>query len=141
MNQTDLAEKLGWHRASVSKLLKGKIENISDETIDIINDVLTVDLQPLTFPEGKASSTVIKLSEIAANDRRIAEILEILSEIAQPDIKPFLPHVETKRLPKIGAQITRIVMKWEEAGDPHYSKIAVEVLDFLREFYAKEAKS
>lgn len=140
MNQTELAAKLSWHRASVSKLLTGKIDNLSDESVDIINDALAVDLQPLVFRDGKASSTVLKLSEAAAKDRKIAELLEILVEITQPGMAAFLPQVETKRLPKIGAEVTRIVHAWEQGADPHYSKIAVEVLDFLRTFYSKGTK-
>jgi transcriptional regulator with XRE-family HTH domain len=140
MNQAKLAEKLGWHRASVSKLLKGKTDTLSDESIDIINDVLTVDLQPIAFPEGKVSSTVLKLSRMAASDQKLAELLEIIADLDRPSMVAFLPQVDTKRLPKVGAKITQIVMQWEDGADPHYSKIAVEVLDFLREYYTKEDK-
>jgi predicted XRE-type DNA-binding protein len=140
MTQAALAEKLGWHRANVSKLLNGKIDNLSNESIDIINDVLAIDLFPIIFRQGTVSATALKLSEMAKSDPKFAELLECVLDVSKPKLVAFLPQIDTKKLPKIGAEVTRIVMKWEEGTDPHYSKIAVEVLDFLRGFYTKTTK-
>lgn len=137
MNQSQLAEKVGWHRGNVSKLLKGGIDTMSDEMVDKFNDALGIDLEPLKTKQGNVSRTVLALSDLAEKDVRFAGLLETFLHLAHPKVEPFLPQVDTKRLPKIGAKITEIVHQWEEGQDPHYSKIAVEVLDFLRNFYAK----
>lgn len=138
MNQTQLADRIGWHRGNVSKLLKGGIDTMTEDTVDKINDALGIDLQPLQFREGTVSQTVLALSELAEQDVRFAGLLETFLHLAHPPKVAFLPQIDTKRLPKIGAEITTIVNRWEEAEDPHYAKIAVEVLDLLRKFYAKE---
>lgn len=138
MNQSALAEKIGWHRSNVSKLLKGGIETIAPEVIDKLNDTLSIDLQPIQYAEGNVSDTVLSLSQLAENDVRFAGLLETFLHLAHPPLEPFLPQIDTKQLPKIGSAITRIVHTWEEGKDPHYSKIAVEVLDFLRNYYAKK---
>lgn len=139
MNQSQLAEAVGYHKSTISLILRGKSPNIDDDLIDEINSVLDADVAPSGKRSDKPSPLAQDLSAAAKADKRVAELLETLLEVIHPEIKPFLPHVDTKMLPKIGAEVTRIVMKWEEGTDPHYSKIAVEVLDFLRAFYTKQA--
>lgn len=69
----------------------------------------------------------------------MATLLETLLSMASKPEFPFIPVVDTKRLPKLGAKITEIVHKWEEHDDPHYAKIAVEVLDYLRGYFLKNS--
>jgi len=140
MNQSQLADKMKVHRSTISTLLKGDQETITSKLVDKLNDALDIRLEPLIYEDGEVSPTALKLSNLAENDGDFANLLETLIRIKSPPISPFLPQVDTKKLPKIGAAVTRIVMKWEEGSDPHYSKIAVEVLDFLREFYTKNNK-
>lgn len=144
MNQSQLAKRVGYHRSTISMLLKGKLANIDDDLVDLINDALDANIAPISRDIALVSSTAFELSALAKENKPLAEILESLLDLAKvsgEEIQAFLPQVETKRLPKIGAEITKIVMRWEEGTDPHYSKIAVEVLDFLRAFYVKAAKS
>lgn len=137
MNQTQLAEKVGWHRGNMSKLLKGGIDTMNDDVVDKFNDALGIDLEPIKTNQGQVSKTVLALSELAETDMRFASVMETLLDLANPPKAPFLPQVDTKRLPKIGAAITTIVHRWEEGEDPHYSAIATEVLDLLRSYYSK----
>lgn len=141
MNQSQLAEKIGYHRSHVSKILKGEVEHLSDELVDLLNDALGLDLNPVNFQQVSVSPAAMELSQVAENDPVVRSLLVSLAHVIRPKIGPFLPHVDTKRLPKIGAEITRIVSAWEDGNDPHYSKIAVEVLDMLRKFYAKESQT
>jgi transcriptional regulator with XRE-family HTH domain len=141
LNQSQLAKAIGYHRSSISLLLKGKTPNIDDDLIDLLNDALGADVAPSGKRHELPSPLALDLSRLAKKDVKIAHLLETLIDVVSPEIKAFLPHVDTKKLPKIGAEVTKIVMRWEEGTDPHYSKIAVEVLDYLRDFYTKEAKS
>jgi len=142
MTQAALAKKLGYHRSHISKILKGEVDTISPDLIDGINDVLKLDLAPVVQSNGAASPLVLKLSRLAEEDSTLSALLENLAKVAAPPVGAFLPQVDTSKLPKIGAAITKIVMEWEQPKDPHYAKIAVEVLDLLRKFYEKEdAKS
>lgn len=141
LNQSQLAKAVGYHRSTISLLLKGKTPNIDDDLIDLLNDALGADVAPSGKRHEQPSPLALDLSRLAKEDAKIAHLLEAVIDVVSPEIKAFLPHVDTKRLPKIGAEVTKIVMRWEEGVDPHYSKIAVEVLDFLRDFYTKEAKA
>jgi len=139
MNQSQLADKMKVHRSTISTLLKGEQETITAKLVDKLNDALDIRLEPLHYEEGVVSPTALQLSKLAEDDAEFANLLETLMRMKSGPIAPFLPQVPQKKLPKIGAEVTRIVMKWEEANDPHYSKIAVEVLDFLRGFYSKDS--
>lgn len=140
MNQSQLADKMKVHRSTVSTLLKGNQPTITAKLADKLNDALDIRLEPLVFEEGTVSPTALRLTAMAEGDAEFSNLLETLVRMKSVPINAFLPQVDTKKLPKIGAAVTRIVMKWEEGTDPHYSKIAVEVLDFLREFYSKSTK-
>lgn len=139
INQAELSRRVGFHRSHMSNLLKGKVETIEEEKIDLINDVLGTDLAPLVFEQGEVSPLALQVTRLSENDQNFAELLERLIRINGPTIpiEPFLPQVDTSKLEKVGAEITRIVHEWEEASDPHYSKIAAETLDYLRRFYGK----
>ena len=141
MNQSQLASKIGYHRSHVSKMLKGEIENLSDDLVDLINDALKIDLNPINFQQVNVSPSAMELSIASENDPELSALLMALARVVRPKISAFLPQIDTKRLPKIGAEITRIAHEWEDGNDPHYSKIAVEVLTMLRKFYEKEAKN
>lgn len=140
LNNAQLGEKIGRTRSWVSKLLseKDEIPELSDDMTDKINDALDVVLAPTYTAAGPVSTTAIELSRLAEGDARLANLLETILVMNAPKDVAYLPAVPTKMLPKIGAELTRIVHRWEDGNDPHYSKIAVETLDFLRRFYLKK---
>jgi hypothetical protein len=141
LNGSTLSLKLGKNRTYMAKILAedGGIEEISDKIVDGLADHLEIPIRPVQTVDGPLSPTAIALSEMADSDPVLGEILDNLLKVKTSSSAAYLPYVETKRLPKIGAEITKIVMKWEQPNDPHYSKIAVEVLELLRDFYAKQA--
>lgn len=138
LNQSQLANLLGCDRSTVSKLLSGKTHTLEEPMIGNINHILAIDIEGDKANGVRVSQTAKMLSAIAEKDERVAAMLESILEFAMPDKSPFLPDVPTRRLPRLGATITRIVHQWEEHSDPHYSKIAVEVLDAIRDYYAKD---
>lgn len=137
LNQSQLAELIGLDRTTVSKLLKGEIHTMRPKIEEAFLDKLGLDLRPVRSPQGDVSQAAAKLSELAKTNADLAATLEFLSRMATPAKVPFLPDVETSKLPKIGAAITRIVARWENAKDPHFAKIAGETLDWIREYYRK----
>lgn len=139
LNRTDLARRIDMSPSWVSKLLNLRIDELKSDLIGKIEDALEVEIQPLIFVGGEVSPTAQALSEISEHDPQMAAMLESLLSLASKPEFPFIPVVETKRLPKVGAKITEIVHKWEGHEDPHYSKIAVEALDYLRNFFLKQS--
>jgi hypothetical protein len=79
-----------------------------------------------------------ELTQAAESDPRLGKVLEALALLASPaEPVAFIPVVHQKQLIKIGAELTRIVHRWEQAADPHYAKIGAESLAYLREFLSK----
>lgn len=140
LNQSEMADLLGLHRTTISKLLKGEIATMRPEIVEAFLDKMNLDLQPLRTPQGSVSPAAARLSEFSKSNADLAATLEFLARLCTPQVKPLLPDVDTDKLPKIGAALTRIVHRWENATDPHYAKIAAEALDWIREFYRKGAK-
>jgi transcriptional regulator with XRE-family HTH domain len=139
INQSQLADFMGLGKAWVSKLMNRKLQNLSDDQVEKIESFLGIRLAQFVDKSVQVSPMAVELTRKMSEHPSFPKIVEALLEI-QVSTDPGPLWVETKRLPKIGAEVTRIVMKWEEGTDPHYSKIAVEVLDFLRTFYAKGSK-
>lgn len=137
INQTDLGKLIGLDRSTVSKILKGEITTLKPKTVEAFLDH-GLELRPLVIEGSEVSQTAIELSEMARNNPDLAATLEFLKRIANPKpqkLVPFMPDIDTKKLPKVGAVITEIVHRWEEGADPHYAKIAGEVLDWVRGYY------
>lgn len=139
MNNTDVANAIGKSRSWVSKLLKeqNEITDLSPEVIDQLNDVLEIDLNPIVYREGAVSKSALLLSKQAEEDIEVAQLIDSLAKLVERPERAYIPYVDQKNLVKIGSELTKVVMTWEEGEDPHYAKIAVESLHFLREFFAK----
>lgn len=140
MNQAGLAVAIGRHRSWVSKLLdedSDKVQNLSGKMADKISDKLDIELRPIHLPEGEVTPTALGLSELSESMPALALLLAHLLELVDPDNRAYIPTVHQKDLIKVGAELTTIVMRWEEGTDPHYAKIGGESLDYLREFFSK----
>lgn len=144
-NLSEFSEKLGKHRTWATKLLSenATIAELSQDLVDQISDLLAIPLNPIQTVAGRVSTTAIELSRSAETDDRIAQLLDIVFDLAnpEPDNSAFIPVVETKELQRIGAEISKIVHSWEQPKGDYSPKIGAEVLDYLRGYFAKiEAK-
>jgi transcriptional regulator with XRE-family HTH domain len=139
MRMAQLAEKIGRTRSWVSKLLsdEGGIADLSDELVDAISDVIERPIRPVYAEGGRVSASAARLSELAEKDPVLAGLLDTLLAACAPESKPYIPIVHQKELIKVGAEVTRIVHRWETPDNPHYGKIGAEVLDYLRRYFEK----
>jgi transcriptional regulator with XRE-family HTH domain len=141
LNLSEFSEKLGKHRTWATKLLSknSTIQELSQDTADQISDLLGIPLRPVQTIAGNVSHTAIELSRSAENDARIAQLLEIVFDLAnpEPDNTAHIPVVETKELQRVGAEISKIVHRWEQPKGDYSPKIGAEVLDYLRGYFAK----
>ena len=138
LSQTALADLIGVHRSYINKLLRGIFPSIPDEMVDKLNDKLGIRLNPIVFEGGKVNPTALRLTEYADKDPAFAELLETMVTLKEGEARrPVLPSIDTKYLGKVGAEIVRIVHQWEEPTGNYSPKVAVEVLNYLREFYRK----
>lgn len=140
INQSELADLLGLDRSTVSKILSGQIKTMRPNVVDAFNDKLGLDLHPIRTLDKKVCPAAVALSEIADHDENVAKLLPLLVRCLNCENTPCMPDIPTAKLRKIGAVVTQIVHRWDEATDPHYAKVGAEALDAIRAFYRKEFK-
>lgn len=80
-NQSELAQQLGCHKTTVSKILKGTTKEIGDDMADAIEDALGIFLHPAKTPSGTISPAALRLSNQAAVDPRIEQLLDLLADL------------------------------------------------------------
>lgn len=137
LNQSDLARRMGKSRSWVSRLIAGDITTLRHDVVDQLNLVLELDFRGPRLAEDPGSygedPLWKRLRLAAAGSPELTQTLESLARLVSAPPVAFLPHVSQKQLIKIGAELTRIVHRWEENHDPHYAKIAAEALAYLRQ--------
>jgi len=131
VTQTALAEKMGYGKAWVSKLLNGSIKRLSDSDVEKIEDFLGIRFFVVT-ENAKVSGLAVELSEAAEKD---PEFLNVLTELARyqslaSEKRVFTPrYFETKEMTRIGQEIIRIAF----ADEDKPGKVAREVLRLVSE--------
>lgn len=139
VNQSQLADRMGKSRSWVSRLLSGEITTLRPDVVDELNDALELDFRGPRLAESPATygedPLMMRLRLACQDNPDLTQALEAIARLTTPSIDPFLPHVSQKTLIKIGAELTRIVHRWEENQDPHYAKIAAEALAYLRSHF------
>lgn len=140
---SEFSERIGMHRTYATKFLSqgATMKELNQDVADKISDVLGIPLRPIQTMEGNVSPTAIGLSKKAEDDAKIAQLLELIYDLAnppEPDLTAHLPVVLPKELQRIGAEITKIVQRSLSPKGDYSPKIAKEVLQYLREYYAAE---
>ena len=105
MTQTELAEKMGFGKAWVSKLLKGGIKNLSDEHTDQLEEVLNVSFFTLV-ETNQVPGLAVELGQ-QMKDR--PELTELVAALLSLNNSTFytVPHIPTKDLVDFGKEIVR----------------------------------
>jgi hypothetical protein len=106
-------------RNFVTKFLKGDVATIDLNRIDALEDFLGTQLAPVRAASGaEVLPLAAELTQAAESDPRLGKVLEALALLASPaEPVAFIPVVHQKHLIKIGAELTRIVHRWEQAAD------------------------
>jgi len=137
VQKKELAEALGLKPSWVTKLLNGTIKNITDAQEREIGKLLKVKLRKFNEQGVAVSAMAVEVDAVMNVSAPFTEVVAALLKLAQNHDAAHIPVVETKCLSHIGAELTKIVMRWENGKDPHYARIAAESLVFLRTFFEK----
>lgn len=127
INQSQLADHMGYGKAWVSKLMNGKHQTLTPEQVEKLEEFLDIRLE--SFADKKQPVPTIAL-EIAAKMQASEPISRIVSALLEidPAIEPQGPRwIETQDMTKVGQEIIRI----SYANEDKPGKVARLVLELL----------
>lgn len=128
LTQTALAEKMGYGKAWVTRLLNGSLKRLSDGDVEKLEDFLGINFYVVT-PKARVSGVAAELSRMAETDPSLASVLNGIAEIKR-EKAVFLPrYIETKDMTRVGQEIIRLAF----ANEDKPGKVAREVLKLLSE--------
>ena len=126
INQSQLANYMGYGKAWASKLLKGNIKNLTDEQADRLEEFLGIRLRPYLQETGKLSALAAELGEKMERSPELTNVVAALLGLFPP--QPVgLRWIETSDMSKVGQEIIRIAY----ANDDKPGKVARLVLQLL----------
>jgi transcriptional regulator with XRE-family HTH domain len=125
INQSQLADHMGYGKAWVSKLMNKKLQNLTEEQVELLEKFLSIKLQE--FSEvSKMPPLAAELARKMQTSEPLTRIVSALLEI-EPAIAPSTRWIETKDMTKVGQEIIRLVF----ANEDKPGKVAREVLKLL----------
>ncbi len=129
INQSQLAEHMGYGRAWASKLMAGKIQNLTDDQVAKLEDFLGIHLGPERFTEKgtKVPQLAIELGSRMKDDDKLTKVIEALMDMPQGVCATGTRWIETQDMTKIGQEIIKIAF----ANEDKPGKVARLVLELL----------
>ena len=115
INQSQLADFMGYGKAWVSKLMNRKLQTLTEEQVENLEKFLSIKLQEF----GDVSQMPILATELAKK-MKTSEPLTMI-------VAPSPRWIETQDMTKIGQEIIRIAF----ANEDKPGKVAREVLKLL----------
>lgn len=126
INQSQLAEFMGYGKAWVSKLMNGKLQTLSSEQIEKLEEFLGIRLQAFTDKKNEVPAIAVQISKKMQDSTPITKIIEALLEIETP-AQTGPRWIETCDMTKVGQEIIRIAF----ANEDKPGKVARLVLEIL----------
>lgn len=126
INQSQLADFMGLGKAWVSKLMNGKLQNLSSDQVDKLESFLGIRLTEYVDKKQEVSPLVRELTQKMNQNESISKIVSALLELDLSP-RPGPQWVETKDMSKVGQEIIRIAF----ANEDKPGKVASLVLALL----------
>jgi hypothetical protein len=125
INQSQLADHMGYGKAWVSKLMNRKLQNLTDEQVDLLESFLSIKLQEFS----EVSKMPVLVSELARKMQSSEPLTRIVAALLElePVVEPSTRWIETQDMTKVGQEIIRISF----ANEDKPGKVASEVLKLL----------
>lgn len=126
INQSQLAEHMGLGKAWVSKLMNNKLQTISEEQVDQMEEFFEIRLQAFADKKNEVPAIAVEISKKMQGSTPISKIIEALLEIETP-AQTGPRWIETKDMTKVGQEIIRIAL----ANKDKPGKVARLILEIL----------
>ena len=128
ISKTSLAEKMGYGKSWVTKLLNGTLKTVSDSDAQKLEQILEIQFVQFVDQTRKVSGLALELDEAMEGSERLARVVRELIPLAQ-EAKLTPRYFETKEMSKLGQEIIRICF----ANEDKPGKVAREVLKLVSE--------
>lgn len=126
LNQSEIADKMGFGKAWMSKLMTGKLQSIDEDQIERLESILGIKLQK--FRDAKAASPFAQELDSAINANPVlAKAIEALIELAEQTVIDGPRYIQPSEMSGLGQTIIRIAF----ADQDKPGKVAREVLKLL----------
>jgi transcriptional regulator with XRE-family HTH domain len=128
IKQSEVAEKMGYGRAWMTKLMKGSIQNLTDDQVEKLEEALSVRFSAFDEKGGKVPAIAAEAARLMSENPIFGQVLTSIVELAShPHVVRSPRWYETKDMTKVGQQIIGIVL----ADQDRPGKVAREVLKLL----------
>lgn len=141
LSKKELASALGVNPGWITKFYDGTLKTLSDKHAATIEKTLKVKFQRIVQPDEGIPGAAVELGKIMNSKPELSGIVSGLIALANQQTLYAIPFMTPKELTKIGAEITKIVARWDEAADPHYAKIGLESIKVISEVMTKKEKN
>lgn len=126
INQSEIADRMGFGKAWMSKLMTGKLQSIDDDQVERLESILGIKLQK--FRDAKAASPFAQELDAAMNaNPALAKAIESIIELAEQTVIDGPRYILPSEMNGLGQAIIRIA--FAEQDKP--GKVAREVLKLL----------
>lgn len=126
INQSQLAEHMCLGKAWVSKLMNGKLQNLSEKQVDQLEEFLGIRLHAFVDKKNLVSPIAQQISNKMHENPIVSTIIEALLEL-DCSINSGPKWIETQDMTKLGQEIIRLSF----ANEDKPGKVAREVLKLL----------
>lgn len=128
INQSQLAEHMGYGKAWASKLMKGKIQNLSDEQLYKLEEFLGITLGPrFVEKSGNLPEMAVQLGRRMVDSEDLTKAVEAILKLSEPKYILGPKWIDTQDMTRIGQEIIRICF----ANEDKPGKVARLVLEML----------
>jgi transcriptional regulator with XRE-family HTH domain len=128
LNQSQIADHMGLSKAWASKLMAGRIGNLTDDQGRKLEDFLGIKLRPHMQEGASVSPLAARLSAKMQENTPLSDLVAALLSLVEAPAAPTGPRwIETQDMTKIGQEIITIAF----ANEDKPGKVARLVLELL----------
>lgn len=127
IRQSDIAEKMGYGKAWVSKLMNGTLLSITDDQADKLEEILGIKIEVYRDKAAPTSPLGAELEMKMRTNPVLAQALQAVLNIAEQPVITSPRFIETPDMTRVGQEIIRIAF----ANEDKPGKVARLVLELL----------
>lgn len=144
LTQAEVAEKMGFGKSWMTKLLNGTIKHLAEDHVEKLEGILGIRLQVVT-EKGALPEAAVKLGKMMQSDESVANMVTAIAELLEErreegSDEAEIPYLSVREIEILGAEVTRIVHQWEDQSGKYYPKVGVETVKALSGILAARKK-
>jgi plasmid maintenance system antidote protein VapI len=127
IRQSDIAEKMGYGKAWVSKLMNGTLQSITDDQADKLEEILGIKIEVYRDKAAPTSQLGADIELKMKENPLLAQAFQAILVLVEEPVITSPKFIETKDMTRVGQEIIRIAF----ANEDKPGKVARLVLELL----------